>query len=177
MLEKKAVSVQQRRDWDHFLLQLFSKLMTNKQKVLCVGCLCCLCVLRHHIIVQLTQMVHHIISYSHSSCHINRDHIQSSSLFAYCVNQHLVREEGDEKVHLVGEDRHQALRDPCPHLEQVRKAVTWTTCRPLRINFEQPRLFPQKLGNPPHSASSSLLHVRQTAKQHRARALNLLLVL
>merc|ERR1719222_477338 len=45
----------------------------------------------------------------------------------HCVLQLLVREEGDEKVHLVGEDRHQALRDPCPHLEQVRKAVTWTT--------------------------------------------------
>ena len=166
MLEKKAVSVQQRRDWDHFLLQLFSKLMTNKQKVLCVGCLCCVVCTPspHHRSINIDGTSYHIISYSHSSCHINRDHIQSSSLFAYCVNQHLVREEGDEKVHLVGEDRHQALRDPCPHLEQVRKAVTWTTCRPLRINFEQPRLFPQKLGNPPHSASSSLLHVRQTAK-------------
>ena len=56
----------------------------------------------------------------------------SSPLFVYCVNHHLVWEEGDEKVHLVVEDGHKALSDSSSHLQQVRKSVAWTTCRTLQ---------------------------------------------
>ena len=134
VLEKNGLSPAAQRLGPFFAATFLQIDVERAESALCwMFVLCCV----NSITTSLSIIADHIISYSHFSSSSSPDHIQSSSLFVYCVNQHLVWEEGDEKVHLVGEDRHQALRDPCPHLEQVRKAVTWTTGRPLRIKFKK----------------------------------------